>query len=248
MTDRLVSSKRVWLWGAVALALAGGSAVGTWAVLGTRGVGLFRPSSAGDPTQGALETLGRYGEVPDFALTERSGRPVTRADLLGRVWLATFIYTQCTETCPLQSARVARLQAEFTAQPDLVLVSITVDPARDTPAVLAAYAERYGADPTRWWFLTGDKRAIYRLATEGFRLGVVDPDDPSRTSAPLRWLGPTPAYATHGSKGLVMHSQRLVLVDRQVRIRAYHLPHDEAPLDRLRRNLRTLLRETARSA
>ncbi|MGH7266854.1 MAG: SCO family protein [Candidatus Rokuibacteriota bacterium] len=248
MTDHLVSSKRVWLWGVIALVLATGSAVGTWAVLGTRGVGLFRPSSVGDQTQGTLETLGTYGEVPEFALTERSGRPVARADLLGKVWLATFIYTQCTETCPLQSARVARLQAEFTAEPDLVLVSITVDPERDTPAVLAAYAERYGADPIRWWFLTGDKRAIYRLATEGFRLGVVDPDDPTQTSVPLRWLGPAPALATHGSKGLVMHSARFVLVDRQARIRAYHLPDDEASLDRLRRNLRTLLRETARSA
>jgi protein SCO1/2 len=183
-----------------------------------------------------------YGEVPDFALMERTGRTVTRADLLGKVWLATFIYTECTETCPLQSAQVARLQAEFGAQPDLVLVSITVDPERDTPAILRAYAERYGADPARWWFLTGDKRAIYRLATEGFRLGIVDPDDPDQTRT-LRWLGPVPAYATHGSKGLVMHSSRFVLVDRRAQVRAYHLPDDPQSLDRLRQNLRILLRE-----
>jgi protein SCO1 len=245
---RLLRSKRVWLWGIVALHLAGVGAVGTFMALGPRGIGLFHSLSAGDPSQGALETLGTYGEVPDFALTERSGRPVTRADLLGKVWLATFIYTQCTETCPLQSARVARLQAEFTAEPDLVLVSITVDPERDTPAVLAAYAQRYSADPSRWWFLTGAKRAIHRLAKEGFRLGVVDPDDPSQTGAIFRWLEPAPAFATHGSKGLVMHSSRFVLVDRRSRIRAYHLPDDEASLDRLRRNLRTLLREPARSA
>ena len=82
MTDHVVSSKRVWLWGVVVLHVAVASAVGAWAVLGTRGVGgLFHSSSVGDPTQGALETLGTYGEVPDFALTERSGRPVTRADV-----------------------------------------------------------------------------------------------------------------------------------------------------------------------
>jgi protein SCO1/2 len=248
MMRRFLRSKRVWLWGIVALHLAAVSAVGTWMALGTRGIGLFHLLSAGDRSPGTLETLGTYGEVPDFALTERSGRPVDRADLLGKVWLATFIYTQCPETCPLQSARVARLQTEFTAEPDLVLVSITVDPERDTPAALAAYAERYGADPIRWWFLTGEKRAIYRLAKEGFRLGVVDPDDPAQTGGILRWLEPAPAFATHGSKGLVMHSSRFVLVDRQARIRAYHLPDDDASLGRLRRNLRTLLREPARSA
>jgi protein SCO1/2 len=245
--SRRLRSKRVWLWGIVALHLAGASAIVTFMALGTRGIGLFHSRSVSDPSQGTLETLGTYGDVPDFALRERSGRPVTRADLLGKVWLATFIYTQCTETCPLQSARVARLQAEFAAEPDLVLVSITVDPERDTPAALAAYAERYGADPARWWFLTGAKRAIYRLATEGFRLGVVDPDDPAQTGGILRWLAPAPAFATHGSKGLVMHSSRFVLVDRRGRIRAYHLPDEDASLERLHRNLRALLRERAPS-
>jgi len=185
-----------------------------------------------------------YGEVPNFTLTERSGRRVTRADLLGKVWIANFIYTQCTETCPLQSARLARFQAELAAEPHLRLVSITVDPEHDTLAVLVSYAERYGADPVRWLFLTGDKREIYHLAKEGFRLGVVDPDDQAKGGRPLRWLEPAPALATHGSKGLIMHSPRLVLVDRQARIRAYHRPDDEPSLEHLRQNVRTVLRET----
>ena len=219
---------------------AAATGVATWAaVTGHRGP-IFGLPTGGDPGQATLEALGRYGEVPDFSLTERSGRPVTRADLLRKVWVASFIYTQCTETCPLQTARVARLQGEFAAEPDLRLVSITVDPERDTPAALSTYAEKYGADPRRWLFLTGDKGAIYRLAKEGFRLGVVDPDDP----APARtFLSPAPAWASHGSKGLVMHSSRLVLVDRQATIRAYHFPDDERSLGRLQRNLRALLRE-----
>jgi protein SCO1/2 len=187
--------------------------------------------------------LGVYGEVPDFVLTERSGRRITRADLLGKVWIANFIYTQCRETCPLQSATLARLQAEFASEEDLRLVSITVDPERDTAEVLSRYAERYRADQVRWLFLTGDKRAIYLLAKDGFRLGVVDPDDQAQAGGWLRALGPAPVLATHGSKGLVIHSSRLVLVDRQARIRAYHLPDDEQSLERLRRNLRILLRE-----
>jgi len=192
---------------------------------------------------GVLAQLGVYGEVPDFALTERSGRPVRRADLRGMVWIANFIYTQCRETCPLQTARLATLQQEFAGEPDLRLVSITVDPERDTPAALSAYAEQYGADPVRWLFLTGPKRAIYRLATDGFHLGVVDPDGPGASAGLRRWVTPEPAWATHGSQGLVMHSSRLVLVDRHARIRAYHLPDDPESLGQLRRNLRVVLGE-----
>lgn len=233
---------RRWLIGSLALGLLAAGVVAAWAIRGGAPLGPLwfweRPSRGG----AALEALGLYGEVPDFALTDRSGRPVVRADLLGHVWLANFVYTQCTETCPLQSAVVTRLQREF-GQPELRFVSITVDPERDTAAALARYAARYDADPVRWLFLTGDKRAIYRLATEGFRLGVVDPDDAGPSAGLWPWIAPQPAWAAHGSKGLVMHSQRLVLVDRRAWIRAYHRPDDEASLRRLRGNLRTLLRE-----
>jgi protein SCO1/2 len=188
-----------------------------------------------------LEQLGRYGEVPSFALTERSGRRVTRDDLRGSAWVVDFIYTECTESCPTQSLQLAQLQREFTGAADLRLVSITVDPAHDTPEVLQAYAERYGASD-RWWFLTGEKREIYCLAREGFRLGVVDP----RSAAPpdcrrVSWLGPAQAWASHGSQGLVMHSARMALVDRRGQIRAYHLATDPDSVARLRANLRRLL-------
>ncbi len=226
-----------------ALIAVAGAGLVAWPWLAGRVVPTFGWFAASDQTQGSLETLAVYGGVPDFSLTERSGRRISRTDLLGKAWIANFIYTQCTETCPLQSAELARLQGEFAAQPDLRLVSITVDPERDTPAALATYAERYGADPTRWLFLTGDKRAIYQLAKEGFRLGVVDPDDQNQARGLLRLFTPDPALATHGSKGLVMHSSRLVLVDRQARIRAYHLSNDEQSLERLRRNVRIVLKE-----
>lgn len=234
------------LWGLVALLVAGGAGVAAWPSLGGRLAQTFGFGTGYDPSRGLLESLDVYGEVPDFALTERSGRRITRADLLGKVWISNFIYTQCTETCPIQSAQVARLQAEFVAEEDLRLVSITVDPERDTPEVLSRYADRYGADPKRWLFLTGDKRAIYRLAKEGFRLGVVDPDEQANAGSGFRWLGPGPAWATHGSKGLIIHSSRFVLVDRQARIRAYHLPNDEQSLKRLRRNVTTLMREKSK--
>ncbi len=231
-----------WLvWGLLIIVTAALGALVAWVSLTGQPPILFG-SALSNSSEGVLETLGVYGDVPDFRLTDRSGRPIGRADLLGKVWIANFIYTQCTETCPVQTAQLARLQPEFAGDADLRLVSITVDPQHDTLAALRSYAEKYGADPERWLFLTGDKWAIYRLAKEGFHLGVVDPDDPGQAAGLLRWVEPARAFATHGSKGLIMHSSRLVLVDRRARIRAYHLPEGES-LERLRRNLRALLAE-----
>ncbi len=211
-------------------------------VLGAAGAALFAQRAERAATSTDLERLGRYGRVPFFTLTERSGRPVTLDDLRGSIWVADFIYTECTESCPTQSLALARLQREFAGASDLRLVSITVDPQHDTPAVLRRYAERYGATE-RWWFLTGDKRAIYCLARDGFRLSVSDPADPGPVPCgALSWLQPAAAWAHHGSRGLVLHSARVAVVDRTGEIRAYHLATDPDSLARLGENLRTLLR------
>jgi cytochrome oxidase Cu insertion factor (SCO1/SenC/PrrC family) len=123
------------------VALAGASlllAAAAAGLTGRWGAGSSAPEGADTPPG----QLGDYGEVPAFTLTERSGRPVSRGDLRGLVWVADFIYTGCTETCPAQSLQFARLQQEFAGAADLRLVSITVDPVHDTPEVLRRYAER----------------------------------------------------------------------------------------------------------
>jgi protein SCO1/2 len=185
------------------------------------------------------EALDVFGTVPDFSLIERSGRQVGRSDLAGKVWITNFIYTHCPDTCPLQSAQMAKLQADFAEEKDLRLISITVDPERDTVLVLSQYAKRYGADPERWLFLTGEKKTIYRLALEGFRLSVVDPAEGVKS-----WLfGPVALSAHHGeTEKKFLHSSRFVLVDRQARIRGYYHSNEEESLQRLRRDAQALLR------
>jgi protein SCO1/2 len=140
------------------------------------GIGLWLAASdpAPLPEPPPPPTLQRLGTVPDFSLTERSDRSVRLADLAGRVWAADFIYTTCTDTCPLQTARLATLQAEFAAEPEFRLVSISVDPSRDTPRVLRAYADHFQADRERWLFLTGSQGAVYALVRDGFKLQVED--------------------------------------------------------------------------
>src|SRR5262245_44198000 len=120
------------------------------------------------------------GEVTDFALTERTGATVQRADLLGKVWVAAFGFTRCTGPCPQVSGTMARLQAELAGQPDVRLVSFSVDPDHDTPEVLRQYAERFGADPQRWLFLTGPRDDLYRLIQESFHLAVQQSEGEAR--------------------------------------------------------------------
>src|SRR6266542_4573091 len=226
-------SRSVVLAGVILLLAFGGA----W--LAGRVAGWKTTPGSSEPT---LEELGDYGEVPAFTLTERSGRRVTRDDLRGLVWIVDFVYTECTESCPAQSLQCAGLQQEFGDAADLRLVSITVDPAHDTAEVLRRYAERYRAGD-RWWFLTGDKRDIYCLARQGFRLGVTDPAAPDQPACgQVSSRGLTSAWASRGSGGLIMHSARVALVDRRRHIRAYHLATDPDSMGRLRSNLRRLLR------
>lgn len=244
MLERI--GRRPLLWGVVVLLMVGGGGVAVWLSLdGWLRISGWATSSG--QSKGLLETLEMYGEVPDFALTDRSGQRVTRGDLLGKVWIANFVYTECTDTCPLQSANMARLQADFAGEPDLRLVSISVDPEHDTPEVLAEYAARFRADPERWLFLTGPKDAIYRLAIEGFRLGVVDQGEKARRETEERrtWLEPVSAWAhpvPNPERQPIIHSSRFVLVDGQARIRGYYHGTDRESLERLRESARILLR------
>lgn len=176
--------------------------------------------------QPVLERLARYGPAPDFSLVERSGRPVSTRDLRGRIWIADFIYTECKDTCPLQSRAMGALQADLKAYGDLRSVSITVDPETDSPAVLSRYAERYRADPESWLFLTGEVREIRRIVQEGFRL----------SAAPVDGAALDP---------VVFHSTRFVLVDRDGEIRGYYDSNDPRALERLRESARRLLAEKA---
>jgi len=238
----LVSVKRLWwLWG-----------VGLLVAL--VGVGLGLRVGFENASRRAAHDLPRLWEVPDFAFIERSGQSVTRADLLGKVWIASLIFTRCVEECPLVSSHMARLQGAFTAEPDVRLVSITVDPAYDTPEVLTRYAQSFAAQPQRWLFLTGDKATIYRLVREGFRLGLIDPQGSAVPEAArvrhALWQLLTPASAlahpsTHAhdeTQRAITHSARLVLVDRQGQVRQFYDIADQSTLRRVPSDVRLVLR------
>ena len=162
------------------------------------------------------------GPLPGFSLTDARGRTVTLEDLAGSVWIADFIFTRCAGQCPLMSGRMAELQQAFAGTPGLQLVSFTVDPAHDTPDVLAAYGDHHGASDGRWRFVTGEPQAVLALVRAGFRLAVAEEGTPEEP---------------------ITHSIRLVLVDRRGHVRGSYEATDERVMARLRDDARRLLRE-----
>jgi len=174
------------------------------------------------------EPLPDYGAVPPFELTERSGAPVSRDQLLGKVWVADFVFTHCAGPCPRMSTNMKRLQAALPESDDIRLVTLTVDPERDTIDILKEYANRYGADPERWLFLTGDKQELYDLIQKGFLQAV---DDGSRTEDGQ----PGP--------GIITHSTRYTLIDRAGRIRGFYFGTEDDVVEAILPDLTRLLDE-----
>jgi len=112
--------------------------------------------------------------VPDAKLVDETGKTVQLESMKGRVTVYDFIFTNCTGTCPIMTHNMRALTPKIDKDAPVRFVSISVDPARDTPAVLAAYAKRVRNDP-RWTFLTGDRAEIVKLSVHGFKLAAGDP-------------------------------------------------------------------------
>lgn len=162
--------------------------------------------------------------VPDFTLTHHDGSTVGLERFLGTPWIADFIFTRCPAICPRMTAQMKQVTERLGDDSPVRIASFSVDPEHDTPEVLARYAESHDAG-SDWYFLTGDKQAIYNLSRDGFMLGIDDEPPPGELA----------------DSGPILHSNRFVLVDAQGRIRSYYDPFDTAEIERLHVDVRELL-------
>jgi len=187
------------------------------------------------PAQEQRQGLGDFGAAPAWTLTDQQERNVDSTSLAGKVVIADFIYTNCTDICPTLSVEMQQLQERLRAEGLLgnavQLLSFTTDPARDTPAVPARYAAGFKADPDAWRFLTGPEDVIVPLIVDDFHLGVeaLPPKEDAATQSDHdHAAAPQEDYE-------VMHSGRFVLIDSQGKIRAYydgsHLDLDQVLAD-----------------
>ena len=202
------------LWSFLVLTMLGVVGMGMWArerdEPAARGVQLGSDA----PVEQGLPVL---FDTSHFTLTDQNNKPFSSDALEGKVWVAAFIFTNCPDVCPMMTQKMTRLQ-ESVSSPQVQLVSITVDPARDTPEVLKEYAKRAKADENRWHFLTGPQADILEAA-KGMKLSVTPAD------------GERP----------IQHAEDFLLVDRKGRVRGAYDSKDDAELKQLARDAETLL-------
>jgi protein SCO1/2 len=160
--------------------------------------------------------LPALGNVPEFQFTERSGSIFGNNDMQGIINIVNFFFTTCQGPCPVMNARVAELYQKYSTTDQVRFVSISVDPKRDSLAVLKKYAQDFGVTDNRWLFLRGEIDEVHRVSEKGFMLA-----------------GDLPT----------IHSTKLVLVDRNQRIRGYYDSFDEEKLRLLTVHVRELLYE-----
>ncbi len=161
-----------------------------------------------------------FGTVPEFSLTSEQNQTVTRKQLLGKVSIMDFIFTECAGACPVMTMKMNDLQKVVRTEPAIQLLSVSVDPETDTPDVLKKYAGNHDAITGKWIFLTGRKESIYNLTKEGFHLGL-----------------------DIEGENAIIHSQKFVLVDYRGEIRGYYDSDDDDAMKNLIRDALVLSRK-----
>lgn len=176
-------------------------------------------TSSRKPEEQTFELPESYGPAPEFRFPSAYGGEVGLTDFSGKVWIADFFFTNCKGICPKLTSSMKRVQAETEDLPELKLVSFSVDPARDNAETLSKYADSIPADRSRWSFLFGKRGEVKRLSTTGFNLGA--------TEVP----------------GEILHSDRLILIDRQGQIRGYFSGTHDSEVNDLIQAARKLVKD-----
>ena len=158
--------------------------------------------------------------IPDFTFTNQEGKPIGRAQMEGKITVVDFFFTSCPSICPVMSKEMARVNDMFRDEPQVQLMSISIDPEYDTPQILKKYADEHQAITGKWHFLSGPKLETFQLARCGFVLPALDgngvPDD-------------------------FVHSDKFMLIDEQGRIRGYYSGTTREQVDLLMLETKILL-------
>lgn len=166
-----------------------------------------------------------FQTVQDFSLIDQSGNAFSQVDLKGEIYVVNFFHTDCPDLCRKMSSQLVRVQEAYQNNPTIALVSISVKPEEDSVKALNAYATEYQADTTKWHFLTGEKKEIYNLAKEGFKL---------------------PLQKTGGPKDFLLNDS-FMLVDKENKVRGIYKGTSVTEVDRLILEINVLLDEYSKS-
>lgn len=189
---------------------------------------VYNPAQLNDSlVDPSMQSVGTGHRIRDFHLLDQRGRNVSQKNLEGKIYVADFFFTTCGSICPVMTSQLQRVQEKYRDNKQVMILSHTVLPESDTVEVMMAYAKEHNADHDQWLFLTGEKKEIYDLARKSYF--VVKPAAPGQGDEQSDFI----------------HTENMVLVDSQKRIRGYYDGTSSADTDRLLTDIDKLLREEA---
>ena len=163
-----------------------------------------------------------YHTIGNFTLVNQDSNVVTDETLEGKIYIADFFFTSCRTICPIMKTQMMRVYEKVLDDPEVLIVSHTIDPEYDTVGLLHDYADRLGVKTNKWLFLTGNKDSIYYLAqTSYFATAMEDESEPD---------------------GFI-HSGAFLLIDKEGRIRGKYDGTKEEEVNNLLRDIKVLKRE-----
>ncbi|MCC7504246.1 MAG: SCO family protein [Saprospiraceae bacterium] len=162
-----------------------------------------------------------YPKIPDFTFVDQDSQLVTNATFEGRIYVADFFFTHCPTICPKVKAQAMRIYEKYNGNPNVLLLSHSIDVKNDTVGQLHHYAQKMGIEAARWHLVTGDHDAIYGIADDYFSVATEDPSSP----------------------GGFDHSGRLILVDKNRHVRSFCDGTDPESVDKFMKDIDKLLAE-----
>ena len=162
-----------------------------------------------------------YHEVRDFSFIDQDSLPVTQETFAGKAYVVDFFFISCPTICPMVTKQMLRVYERFKDEDRLLLLAHTIDTKHDSVPRLKKYAENLGVSSEKWKFVTGVKDSIYGIANDYFSIAVENTDAP----------------------GGFDHSGRLILVDKNRRVRSFCDGTDPESVDRFMEDIETLLKE-----
>ncbi len=163
-----------------------------------------------------------YATVPYFSFINQDGDSLTQQQVNGKIYVADFFFISCPTICPVMKREMIRVFDAYKGDPDLMILSHTIDPQHDTLALLKQYATDLGSDGKQWQFLTGNRELIYEMAEKGYYATAM-PD----STAP----------------GGFVHSGGFILVDKLARVRGIYDGTDPKKVDELIKDIAILKQE-----
>jgi len=167
-----------------------------------------------------------YQTIPDFTFINQDSLPVTGSTLKNKIYVADFFFTSCPTICPVMHRNLLKVYNKYKGNPDVKLVSHTIDVKYDTPSRLKKYADKLGIEGTQWEFLWGTKEAIYTIAQNSYLVSVNEDSN---------------------EQGGFVHQGFLILVDKEKRIRGAYDGTKEEDAEQLMKDMDILLEEYARN-